>query len=464
MRRAAVLLAIASAAFTAAPSPADFAFEIPLATESRYAVHELRVPDEVYAGVTRRHLGDLRVFNADGGVVEHALCSSGPGLIPPPETYALEVFPLLPGVTPQAKGTTIELRTPDGSVIRVGEAAPPAQAGASVPVAYLIDTRGIKSAISSIYLDWVVTDGRTEVPVRIETSDNLDRWATLVERTTLLRAEAGGRRLERHQLILPEGSYQFLKLSPVEAGVPLVITGVRVESAGASTAADETFWFAAKPSPAGESTRRDLEFTNHRLAPLTGARLKLPDENMVLQVTISSRNDEQAPWTPRSRGQSSAVRSQGGLQLSPPLAFSATSDRFWKVDVTRGAETVGVRPLVLELGYVPEVIRFLAQGPAPYFLVYGSRIAPVNDNSTTACDLLPDDPVGLARLLPARPADDRAVGGKEALNPPPRPTPVRRIILWSILAAGAALVIVMSLSVLRKLKSESSAPPPDSET
>jgi hypothetical protein len=47
---------------------------------------------------------------------------------------------------------------------------------------------------------------------------------------------------------------------------------------------------------------------------------------------------------------------------------------------------------------------------------------------------------------------ERQLGGDAALQPPPKPTPVKRIVLWIVLVGGVGLLIAMALSLLRRLR------------
>ena len=51
----------------------DFAYGLRVEAAGTGPIWELTLPEAVYRGVTRADLGDLRVFNAAGVVVPHAL-------------------------------------------------------------------------------------------------------------------------------------------------------------------------------------------------------------------------------------------------------------------------------------------------------------------------------------------------------------------------------------------------------
>jgi Protein of unknown function (DUF3999) len=67
-------LILAGISVNAAEPAADmFAYGLKLEVEGQHAFYQLELPLEVYQSVTRRDLGDIRLFNAAGQVVPHVL-------------------------------------------------------------------------------------------------------------------------------------------------------------------------------------------------------------------------------------------------------------------------------------------------------------------------------------------------------------------------------------------------------
>lgn len=428
-----------------AVQPADYARGLTLQADGQ-PLQELAVPDEAYAGVLRADLGDLRVFNAAGVAVPHALCAPAEEE-PQRELLPLPLFTLQGAATLGEGGLRIDVRTADGAGVQLSGA--PLAAGARSQ-AYILDLRKLRYPAQALRLDWRSDDGSSELPLRILASDDLDRWETLVTRSTLLRSRDGG--MERGRVPLPAGRHAYLRLERAGSGEPLQILGAWVETEAAAPLQgllrfDTLALPAEKPGV--------LRFDARRPAPVDHAWVPLPAANMSLQVRLESRavapGGDDTQWQPRWSGEVNSVTRAGAAAAA--LRFPATSDRYWRLEITGGAETLGGAQPQLQLGYVPARLRFLAQGEGPFMLAYGSaRVEPV----VPACDsLLSDqDEAERRRLSGAATALPPAIvlGGPEMLTPAPRPTPLRLVLLWVTLGVGALLLLAMALSLLRRLR------------
>ncbi|HEY8539641.1 MAG TPA: DUF3999 family protein, partial [Steroidobacteraceae bacterium] len=115
----------------------------------------------------------------------------------------------------------------------------------------------------------------------------------------------------------------------------------------------------------------------------------------------------------------------------------------------------------LELGYRPAQLRFLAQGSGPYTLAFGSRRA--EPAPVRACNSLLG---GLSETEFAQNLDmaylgpERSLGGDAALRPLPKKTPVRQVVLWSVLILGVGVLVAMALSLLRRINADGAKNPP----
>lgn len=442
--------ATVSSAF-AAPSSNDYVRGIEISTYDSRPLVELVLPDEVYQGATRTDLGDVRVFNADGVVVPHAFCAAPTALDPVVSTVSLPVFDLQAGSPPSAGAAThVEVETAAGTQVRIEEGA--AESAGPQPThtwAHVIDARGVTDALRSIEFDWLSPDGASQASVRIEASDDLDQWRTVVSSSTLLRVTRDGQQLQRKSVPLVEQRYTYLRVVRSDGGPSLLIAQVQAESvAGAATI--EPVWFTARPQQVVDA--KHLRFDAARLAPTTYAKLSLPTANTSVRVTLQSRADEQAPWRDRWSGEVYRIVKDGEERTSPDAQLDGGQDRYWQVVAAESSQPLD--PATgLELGYRPTRLRFMAQGAGPYLLAFGSRraeaaaIQPCGSLLSDVRDDQLDQLIGSAVI-----GASRTLGGETALKPLPKETPVRLVILWGVLILGVGLLIAMALALLKRVK------------
>ena len=447
----------ASAPFAAPPSMSDYAEGVVLDTGDVVAgprpLIQLTLPDLAYEATTTADLSDLRVFNADGAAAPHALCPADDSQLSVMVEAALPIFVLQEARGASSDRARIEVQTREGTQIYVQEGDRPSASASPVVGAHVIDARSVKETLNSIQFDWISPDGDSEVRVQIEASEDLDRWNTVVASSTLLAVGQGNASLQRREIELPRRHYRYLRVERADGGPALAISRV-IARAGGDAIGAEPVWFAARDA---RSTQPDTRaFLSTRLAPVQYARLRMPLDNSSLHLTLQSRKDEKSPWTDRWRGETYLYVNEGERRESPPATFAPTRDRFWRVSLPGNANAASIPPM-LELGYYPAKLRFLAQGPEPYTLAVGSRRA--ESAPAVPCDGL------LANISPeerekmtgmAYPGPQRVLGGERALQPLPRQTPTRMIVLWGVLVVGVGLLVAMALSLLKRVRPDGS--------
>lgn len=434
------LVAAVGGGALAAPAPEDFAEGVPLVPTRSGSAYELRLPEPVYALSTRSDLGDVRVFNRAGQVVQHALCA-------PPREHRTHAHPvaihgLPPGRAGEAPGTRLSIDTADGLRLRRWQQSEP-EAAASGAFEYILDTREVAVPITELRLDWRwrSPEGREELPIRVDASEDLKQWRTVVSRSTLLRV--GDDALENATVSLPERPYRFLRLIPEDERARDWLQGAAALTTRTDVDAVPLTWVAAEHRPdAGENASKYL-FERARPTMARQWRLTLPGPNRVVRVRLDSRAQASAAWRPRFRG---AVASGPDAVVTGAHSIEATADRFWRLEIVSGTEALAGASVGLDFGYRPLRLGFMAQGEGPFLLAYGSgRVAPAQ---TLDCAALGEHPVEARATLEER----RALGGEAALRPPPDTIPVRRLVLWGVLILGAALVAAMAIALLTRLR------------
>lgn len=443
----AVSASIAVPSMAAAPSKNDYASGVTVTAPQSQPMIETVLPEEVYRTVTRDDLGDLRVFNAEGLPVPHAFCEASRTSDPEVSEQSLPVFVLRGREQVYTSGARVEVQTSAGTRVGVNDSSAPETEPVSRLI-HIIDAREVNAPLRAIRFDWSSPDGVSEVKVRIEASEDLDRWQTIVSTSTLLLAQQGGQELRRERIELPTREYQFLRVQRVDGGPPLAINAVAAEQVGA-TEEIEPLWFTATTMQSNETAV--LLFDAAHVAPVSFARLRLPQVNSSVAVAVQSRNDEDAPWRTRWTGESYVIVTDTTRRESPPARFEPTTDRYWRVQILNDPQAY--QAAGLELGYYPARVRFLAQGAGPFMVAFGSRRAELA--RPARCDgLLADvsaaDRERMVELGYTGPMV--SLGGATALQPLPKQTPVKVVVLWAVLVVGVALLVGMALSLLKRVR------------
>jgi hypothetical protein len=181
--------------------------------------------------------------------------------------------------------------------------------------------------------------------------------------------------------------------------------------------------------------------------PIERADVALPG-NSASEWTLQSRDADDAPWQPRAGPWVAYRIGAAGADRSATQALGGvTRDRYWRLS----SRTPGGTVPTLRLGYRPEVVIFVAQGPAPYALVAGSARA--GRAQAPVAELV--DALRMQHGIDWQPASaslaaPAVLAGAQALVPASAPRDWKSWLLWSVLVAGVLVVAAFASSLLRR--------------
>ncbi len=447
-----LLFVALAAAFPAAAqplAPRDFARGVRVNPSTDAPLQIAVLPEAVYRTATRADLGDVRVFNAAGEELPHALVESPGGAPAQQRTRALPFFPVYgpPGADLGALSLRIR-RTPSGTLVQMDE--PRTGAPASQPVrAYLIDASRLDTVASALRLAWPEAAPDFVAEARIEASDDLRAWTAGADPATLARLRHDGRLLERTEIPAPPGKARYFRLT--WTGDPLPPPSA-LEAVVTRLPEGERRWTALRQAGAGEGY---YLFDQQGVLPVDRVRFALAQPNTVARVKLSSGPSPEGPWQARYQGLAYRLRMGGREVAAPPPALpGAVRDRYWRLDVDPAGGGLGTAAPVLELGWQPGRLVFVARGAGPYTIAFGA--ADARPSAYSADELL--------RLLPGaraasllRPTAEAGppfeLGGEARLTPALAP-PWRRIALWGVLGLAVGLLAFMAARLLRQIDRE----------
>jgi hypothetical protein len=454
MRRLAWLLALLATA-ASAEKPDDFAFGIPLALDGDHAFYRVELPPAVYSGSARTDLGDLRVFNADDAMVPYAYVPRPALQHEARPAFTLPLFPLFAdrdradvsglslNVTRNSAGTIVSVTTPDA----------PANAPEPKLVGYLVDATSLAEPVSALTLGWPQPAQGVATRIRVEASDDLDRWRVLAAEAPLLDLQYGGRRLTRDRVELPPVRPKYLRLSWPAAGSPLALASVQAEF-GERIVEPARQWNAVTGSVVSGNDN-EYEFDLGGSYPIDRIAIELPEINAVVPGELLARATRGEPWRPVASLIAYRLRQESGEITAEATPVSASGMRYWLLRVDPKSGGFGRGKPQLRAGWVAQQIVFAARGAGPFLIAYGNPN--LTSSALAVATLVPGyttakDPLAGAGI--ARPEASTPLGGQARLRPA---LDLRRAALWSVLVLGVVVLAWMAWRLSKQMQSTPTA-------
>jgi hypothetical protein len=421
-------------------SPTDFARGAEIRAEGG-SLFRILLPDDVYETVTRTDLGDIRVLNAAGDAVPHALRRPSRPALEDAEWSAAPSFPMSSAQS-EAVGRTQVRVGANGAVLEVTGTSARQQT-----TAYLVDVSAFEQPLARLSLAWTAPARVTFLArVSVEGSNDLNVWRTLVPSTAIAQLERDGVTLIQNEIELPHAAQavKYLRMAWPKELEAVKLTGVRVRPRRTPEDADVRWRTLTSDhtEPSGAAA-----YDANALFPVEYVDLEFVDAADTASVSISSRPTSSAGWTLRHAGLFYSLRDANQRIRSVPARVAQSADRYWTVQRATGRWPSDRAPR-LKIGWHPHELVFIAQGSAPYTLAYGSARVDAADTPVEALlTRLERDRnyrVPAASLAPAR-----SLGGPEMLT---EPAPVRQIVLWAVLAAAVAALAWIAVRTFRDVK------------
>jgi hypothetical protein len=452
-------LALSPSVANATLTPTDFAYGMALSLKENGAIYRFTLPQEVYDTVTRDDLGDIRIFNSTDAVVPHILRQ------PPKKSKRHEVtkaLPFFPLYRAQDNTGTDGLRVRiekggNGTIINV-ESDNAGVGKEQTLTGYLIDATGHGEQIHNLQITWQAKEDNFVSTVSVEYSNDLTRWSTLVPRATLARMQFNGHRITRKRITLPPKTARYLRLSwPAGQDGIEVKEILAVEQTGEPE--KKTVWTALKGKPGPEDAKNKVtayEYDSPGRLPGNRVRLRFAEKNTLVKATFFSRPDPKATWRHRRSGIFYHLNFDQTALVQDTVSIGRSSDRYWRMEMEGSpSSNPGNIPMV-ELGWQPHELLFVARGNGPFMLAYGSaRLGQEELNNSTPgllAQVMGKD--GEALLKKAQLLPKTVLGGPDLLVPQAPPLPWRKWLLWGILVIGVGIIARMALSLGKGMLNE----------
>ncbi len=435
---------------------ADFAAGYYLEVESAGPIHSLELPLEIYSTVRRPDLGDIRVFNGTGEVVPHGLRNVDVEPEAGRQKEGVPFFPLFESTMAagQADLTMHVLRNTAGTIININ-AAP--NQGTSDPriSGYLLDLSGLKWPIGALEFHWSAGQNSSVFNIRLQHSNDLQHWSPLIASATLVDLQHGGERVEKRTVPLVYRTQKYVQLTWQGSGSPLRLTEITGLSQIIQSLQRRQWTDLGNGAVHSAGKELTVNYETSARLPIGTAQIVFQDKNPLARIALESRTNDKDPWRMRCEQVFYALSLAASEVHNEPCAFPPTSDRLWRALVREDGAGIGARRQapILQLGWTPSELVFVARGTPPFLLAFGSAKLEYHDGKSDsemilqAIGTVPKHQV----IGPAHLGKRIELGGDRALLPLPRPQPWEKWLLWAILILGVGLLAGMARSLIKEM-------------
>jgi Protein of unknown function (DUF3999) len=439
-------LSCSTAVRAQALAPDDFAFGLPITTTQAAAAYRFPLPLAVYQNSFREDLGDLRLFNERGVAVPFSLFRPAEQThIHKPEV-ALPMFPLHEGARVVIDGIRVTIDSPQSAIKLQTQNGGAAALSVSQ---YVLDARALNAAVSALRLSWPDTASDYSGRVRVEASDDLGSWHSVVVASPIANLHANGQTLIESRIAMTATTAKYFRISWLGSAPAFELTTVLAEPTDTIAEPErEVLEVLGSPDPVSTT---DYLFDLGARPPVSRVNVLLPVANAIIDAELSSRRTSKDPWRFVTRAGLYRLKNPDAEQHNAAFEIGTDSDRYWRARISRGP-TPPLMPLRLHVEWIPNQLTFLAQGDGPFLLAYG------NANAVGAEADFSNIPSTL-QVAPAVVGSPRVLGGSGRLAVKPAAFPWRRAVLWSVLLLAVILLAWMAYRVSKD--SSPSAEPHD---
>jgi hypothetical protein len=445
-------------------APGDFAFGRAVETGSRDPLQTLLLDVAIYRGAVGPDLADLRVFNAAGEVVPHAIRALGDPHEEQGELAAVPMFrvpedsalarPAGARGTLRERDIAIEVAA-DGAIVRVGAGSAAGETEPRLPSAYLLDLSQLQKrerAVVGLDLALAPEPAEFAVALRVEVSDDLVHFSAIAAPGALARLDQAGHRIEQSEIELPAITRRYLLLSAAQP-LPVALISARARLAPVIAPPPRTRERVAGERLPGE--RVEFLFDLGGPIPVDRVQVDLPVPNTVVEAELSSAVSTDGPWLHHFSGVLYELDRAEGALRNDEIAMAPIRRRYFRLGVAEKGGGLGPSAPALEVAWMPEQLLFVARGAGPFALGYGRAQAPharfdaaelIHSALPPGADPTREVPRETARLGPVKNTGDPSL-----LEPRSEPPAPRTIALWAVLVASVAAVLALSVRLLRRI-------------
>lgn len=428
----------------------DFAYAMQLDTVGDVGLYRIGLPLDVYRVAVRPDLGDLRVFNAAGEVVPHALEPGRREAAVRLPSRTLTLFPLRGDPRAALDAVRVTIRTGEGDV-DVAAGGTPALASGPI-TGYLADARDIDARIDGLTVGWTADTGDFAARVDVEAGVDLDSFRSIRQGAPVFNLGNRGERFVQARIEFPSTRARFWRLT-VKGENATAVTLDRVEVHAGEDRDVTAPEVQAVPGLRDRKNPRRFTFDLGAVLPVATVNLALPEPNTVAKARLAYRRTADEEWRSAGRADFYRLATASGEVLNEAFGVGGEPVRYWQVEVDPAGGGLGSGVPELRASWYPHQLLFAARGAGPFTLAFGS--ATVLPAGLLPADLVPGPgrrPGSEPHLLLSEMLHSlREAGGESRLVRPPLSVEWQTVVLWAALLLGVGALGVMAYRLVGEM-------------
>ncbi len=448
---------IAIPLFSQELTQSDFAHGVTIERSASSSELTFDLPLHYYENSVSSRGIDCRIFNEMGHELPFSIVNSDQRTqVSQSEVKQLPFFPMTPNsrVTRQSMSrvtTTTNNRSAETSVVVVERSNGVVQ---DTPISYIVHNESNSTPITQLRFGWKQFEQSRIIPIKIEGSNDLQRWSTISSRETLSRLIFMDEKIEESSVRTSRISHRYLRITPDQSEGAIEFTSIEGTYNSSSTREIERQWLtldAGEQEIVEENDKIDTVdgsylFTTNGFIPYDQIKFRAPISGVVYKGQLSHRQDSSQSWSySRQFSQYEILSSGDTLRSSPHSASSSSPELRLKFSSPKKMDATLLPELSIRL--VPQRVEFLARGEGPFTFVYGNDTLSTKTESYRVMN----------RCERVEISEPFSLGGgeipEEERNKEIKvPTSTKTIVLWSVLILGVLLVVSMAISLSKELK------------
>ena len=426
----------------------EYARGFELNIEQQSAIYKIALPGAVYKTATKKDLSDIRIFNQDNEPVPHVIQQSKMKTGTKIGSLELPFFPIASEKINLASSALDITVTSEGKVVRIQSEGGDSELNQDTVKHYLIDASHINTSIDSIDFKLSGLESGYAKAFRLDYSNDLNQWLTLVDYATLTELKYGQHALKNTRVNLPHKNIKYIRFTWLNDVDRLAITSVKANFKD-EYLPDNQYWSTSKLINK-KIDQATYVFDTGGVFNIEQIDIELPEDNTLIDVIIESRAGNDLPWVKRLNGVFYKLYFEELELTGKPVTVSSNKDRYWQIRF-QSTDGIGNVEPVLKYAWRPNYLYFLARGNAPYILAVGNANTNINNHVASRLMNVLNQDVGNEMVGLAKVGKEIILKGDSALVMQ-KTLPWQRIALWGILIVGVIVIATMVIRLARNME------------